>query len=420
MTENKKQGRNEHSLIRLAKKAREGLSKNDLEVYLDSDSEPVPPRSMILKTFMAFSEDLNYIKSQNIDVSQVGFVTYDVYKRLAGNKEDANIWVSDSIEHIILGADPEFLIFDDEDYIIAANDLMEKDGIIGSDGAMAEIRPFPAIMPEDLVDNIKTIFTDKELTAPINPFVWKSGCYFSDQNRDYPVGGHIHIGNPAVIESKPIEHRSRFFVALNRILDEMIAIPMIKMDGEFEGSRRRTMCNMGNYGFFGDWRDCNGRLEFRTLSGRWLCHPTLAEAVIGTTKTVVEEFYKMVESQDFNMEYVLPNNFELYYTNGKYDNPDLWKHNFSLWGDIKVLKDLGCTIPSGKIATLLNKSDDSLITDDILKDYYNRFKSMSSYSKNCEYVDKLFDILKHVKKEHIDNCGCIQQSWIEGKKFFIE
>jgi hypothetical protein len=312
MDDNKKEDRNENGLVRMAAKVRSFLGMHDdkVEVWTTGEDSGSSPASVLLDIFQAYSADVTQIKKlvqrgelKPSEADRIGFVTTKMYNRVTGGSDEKkNIWISTGVHDTVMGADPEFLLFNSSGSVVRANSVMNKAGIIGSDGAMAEVRPKPATTPSGLVKNIKDAFNDSNLTAPILKYDWKCGCYYRDDSRDYPMGGHIHVGNPAKVARMPLSERETFFNVLNKIMDEMIALPCIRLDGEM-GHKRRTNCSMslGNssmvngsngWGWFGEWRTCNGRLEHRSLSGMWLMHPSVAKCVIGATKAVTDAVFK--------------------------------------------------------------------------------------------------------------------------------
>ena len=204
MDENKKKDRDEDGLIRLPKISREHLgTTTKVEVYLNTNNtEDRIKSAKLLSIFKAFTKDIEICKDKDLspeELDRVGFVTTRTFERITNDLKKNSIWIADSINDTVIGADPEFLLFDADNNVIRANNILSYHGELGSDGAMAEVRPKPAIDPEELVTNISKILKNPDITNPIAPYKWVAGCYYKDKNRDYPIGGHIHIGNPIQI-----------------------------------------------------------------------------------------------------------------------------------------------------------------------------------------------------------------------------
>jgi hypothetical protein len=419
MDGNKKKDRNENVLVRMSATARKNLGFNDkVELWPNTtDTEKRMKCSVLLDIFQAFAADIKALKADGFteeELRRVGFVTTKTYNRITGNstaKVHKSIWISDTVDTTVIGADPEFLLFNQDGGVVRANNVLSYHGSLGCDGAMAEVRPKPAISPEELVANIRSIFADPKLTKPISPFRWMSGCYYKDHQRDYPMGGHIHIGNPARIAKLPLERREDLFKVFNKILDELLAVPMIKVDGAELGSARRTKCTMGKFGYFGEWRTCNGRLEHRTLSGHWLMHPKLATCVLGTAKAIIDEVFSYVAQNDYSTSYMYPTKFR---------GVHLWRPDFDRWQEFPLAADMGCVETSSKMVDLLNTSSAVNINAKFLQAWHKRMRGLSTYKKYAMYIDGLYEILKFKVKHFQDFEKHIQRNWLEGNRFIGE
>jgi len=433
MDGNKKEDRNENKLIRMPAKVRNkmGFDEESVEIYPSGSSDDRIAKSQLLEIFHAYSADLKKVKTMISkgeitpeEATRIGFVTSNTLNKINGGKgkKAKDIWVSNTIHDTVIGSDPEFLLFEkDQSRIVPASSKLGHTGELGSDGAMAEVRPRPAITVEEHINNITNILKHNKNIKNIEPYKWMSGCYYKDDARDYPVGGHIHIGNPVKIAKLPQKEKYAFFRVVNKILDELLAIPMTKLDGSDEGSKRRTACRMSNYGgygFFGEWRPCEGRLEHRTLSGMWLTHPSIAKAVLGTAKAIIDEVFKLASHNKFNTKYMCllcdeeGGNAEVY--------KKMWKSGFDGWKNVKLAKDMQCTAPSNKIITWLNESKPGRINSTYLKTWLTTMKGFSTYKNNSDYVNGLYEILKISAKELGTFDRELQSNWLKRKKFLVE
>lgn len=423
MDNNRKEDRNESGLIRMGAKARKFMSFDEEKVEIWTVEGQERNASVLLDIFQAYTTDVKKVKDlvkrgkiKPGDLNRIGFVTTKMYNRITGG-EDKNIWVSTGVHDTVFGADPEFLLFNDEGEVVHANGVMKKAGKIGCDGAMAEVRPSPATTPEGLVKNIQKCFADKSLTSPISHYEWRAGCYHRNSKRDYPMGGHIHVGNPAKVARMPMQKREMFFNVMNKIMDELISIPCMRFDGDM-GNKRRTKCQMclgnnGGWGYFGEWRTCNGRLEHRTLSGMWLMHPTVAMCVLGTAKAITDEVFKRWAQNKFNYGYVVPMKYQgLNYQDMNHDS-------FSEWKDFPVCKDLGALMPSKELRQVLNMSKGSDVSKVWLTKWHSKLKRMSTYGKYAKHIDGLREILKISMNELSGWDRKIQNNWLKSKKFIV-
>ncbi len=438
MDKNKKPDRNEDSLVRMSSVVRNNMDFNEDSVELcpaGASSENQAIRARMLKIYKAFSADIKEAKKMvedgeltKAELKRVGFVTTRTLNIINGNngrKKNKNIWVSNSIKNTVLGSDPEFLLFDRESgNIVNAYNVLQNAGPLGSDGAMAEIRPSPATSTEGIVSNIKKIFERDKSVKYIESYKWMAACYHRDNSRDYPVGGHIHIGTPAKIANLNKKTKEAFFIVLNKILDELLAIPLTKLDGAENGQRRRTNCQVcitghHGYGFFGEMRIPHGRLEHRTLSGMWLAHPSIAKAVFGTAKAIVDEVFKLVSSRNFDTKYMC-----LYAKDNESGNDKIIKHmykaDFNGWKDVPLAKDVNCIKSSDEMIKILNDSNPSYVSSTYLKSWLSRMKDFSTYKKNSKYIRGLYEILSISAKELQSWDREIQENWLKNKKFMVD
>jgi hypothetical protein len=433
MDSNKKKDRNENGLIRMPAKVRKsmGFSQESVEIYPGGNTNDRIAKSQLLEIFQAFSGDIKKVNQMVADgkitkeeATRVGFVTTYTLNKINGTKRVKkvdNIWISNTIHDTVIGSDPEFLLFEG-DKVIHAGSKMSHAGELGSDGAMAELRPKPSITVIDHIDNIASILKYDKNTKAIADYKWMSGCYYKDDMRDYPIGGHIHIGNPAKIAKMPQRDRFAFFRVVNKILDELLSLPLTKLDGSDEGKRRRTNCRVcttgnGGYGFFGEWRPCEGRLEHRTLSGMWLMHPSLTKAVLGTAKAIIDEVFRLVSDREFNIDYMCLNVDK---GDGREVNKSMWKKGFDGWKDIGLARDMGCISSSDRIINWLNESKPSRVNKLYLNKWLDIIKRFSTYKDNSHYIRGLHEILNISGKELTGFNRDLQENWLKNKKFLVE
>ncbi len=414
MDANKKPDRDENSLVRMPATARKNLNLSTEQVEVTGII-----KQGVLNIHQAFSKDVKIAKgklSEN-ELKKVGFVTTSMFKKLTGEDkvQVKDVWISKTPFTTLIGADPEFLLFDKEGNVVHANNILGKPGKIGSDGAMIEIRPDPSPCPKTLVKNMRSIFSDRHLTESIKNLNWQAAIYYKNKMRDYPVGGHIHLGNPVGITKLSETEKFFLFAVMNKIMDELLALPLIKLDGTNLGKSRRSECQMAmdnvGYGYYGEWRSCEGRLEHRTLSGLWLMHPFVAECVLGTAKAISEELFRRIEDSD--------------YAKSKFSHPGiafddhkfLYRGEFDDWDSINLAKDMECVSSSAYMAGMLNQSKARSITKPFLKRWHSKMRKLSTYSKYSKAIDGLHSILT-LPKTSVHAVGFdIKKNWLEGRKF---
>jgi len=425
MDDNRKDGRNEDKLIRMGEKARNDLGlKNDKSVELWPDGNDISGKinhNRLALIFQAYSKDLKELKQSGMsqeEFNRVGFVTTRTFKFICGNKNvnKDDIWLADSIEDTVIGADPEFALIKNGEIEYAGNvpDFVFE-GHLGSDGPLAEVRPEPAIKIKDFVNNIQKVFESDPQRNYIMGYDWIGGCFFNspNQQREFGIGGHAHIGTPAQV-AELINNinrnniKSMIFACLQKVLDEYISIPMLKIEGKDDGVRRRH-----HYGKFGDYRTDHGRLEYRTLSGMWLVHPELAKYTMGSVKAVSHAFFKLAESKDYSDDLFITEDM-----GRNFDSYSLFDQRDDKWKDIEIVKAMGALRSAAEMIDILDKGVikfDKIFISDLKK----KFKSLSTYNMYSEFIDAFIELVSlpvtQLKKIDRD----IKHNWLEGKEFII-
>jgi len=419
MDTNKKDGRNENSLIRMSADTRDnmGFYNGQVELWPSNPSGADRlKRSVSLKIFRAFSKDNKELanKLSKVERCRVGFVTTKTFNKICNKKEikPDNIWISTDIHDTVIGADPEFLLFDENDEVINASNVIEKDGCIGSDGAMIEIRPQPEVSVDSLVENMEKIFdVASKKEQRLKKYKWLASCYHQDNVRGYPVGGHIHVGNPIQLMKISQTVRTKFYSSLNKIMDEYLSVPASALDGEGGVGRRSNKALYSGFGYFGEFRTDLGRLEHRTLSGMWLIHPSFSRAVLGTAKAVIDETFKLALAKNFSSDYIMLDGVS---------RTNAYSKDFKSWGDVPITRDMKCTMTSGDISKILNESDCKYMTRDRIKTLHNKLKGLSTYKENSKYIDGFCEILR-VGQNELSKCDReIRNNWLDKKKFIVE
>jgi hypothetical protein len=203
--------------------------------------------------------------------------------------------------------------------------------------------------------------------------------------------------------------REVFFNVLNKIIDELLSVTMTKLDGEL-GTKRRTQCHMSNghggWGYFGEWRTANGRLEHRTLSGLWLTSPELTESVIGTAKAIAEEVFKLWAQADYNDSFIKPPGV------GEITKANFYNHNFTSWNSIPICKEMSTTKSTAEMKTILNESKPSLINKPFLNKWLESLKKLSTYPKYEKYILNLKEVLERPLKAFQDENKNIKENWL--------
>ncbi len=291
--------KSENTTIRFPRRAREHFGFSNNSVVLGKGKYQTN-----LKVKHAYKEDVHHLadmiqrgKLTDEEATSVGFVTHTVQRRISRKK--GNIWVSDGVGSITIGADPEFGLIGQGGILIRGNTIVPHNGRFGSDGPSVEVRPPPDRDHLVVVQRIDEILKNPPEDA--GKFSWQGGATYQDVNRVYWFGGHIHLGRPIQIQA---DAAYGIYQKIATALDSLLALPMCRFDTP-DPHRRRNGCQYA-YGKAGDIRADypeQDRFEYRVLSGLWLVHPTLAKIAMGTAKCIAETAYGRIADQKFDLEW---------------------------------------------------------------------------------------------------------------------
>jgi len=433
MDSNKKKGRNEDRLIRMGSKTRANLGLTDEKtVELWPDTGEVSDRinrSKALEIFQAYAGDLKKLKDDNMSANEyfrVGFVTSRTFDYICRDKhkKKENIWIADTIEDTVIGGDPEFLLGTKEGHYQYASYVrgFRHSDELGSDGPWAEIRPQPTIGVDDFVDNIQDILRNHPNVKLIEEYKWISGCYYyggqppnGSSARSWPLGGHIHIGNPAklvkAMNSAGNSYRNSVFACLQKIMDEYIAIPLMRLDGLDNSTKRRS-----EFGYYGDIRVDHGRLEYRTLSSEWLNHPALTAAVIGTAKAISHAFFRSLENTGFNPKAVMTKSM----AEGSSDINiyRFFDASFCYWKNIELMREFKTIKNSSTMIDILNSAKMEF-NQAFFKSHKSLIKSLSTYKEYAEHLDAFLEIIALSDDDLASIPRDLKKGWVGGDGFII-
>lgn len=440
MNTNKKSGRQEDRLIRIGGKARESLGlagESSVELWPQGSDEDRINRSRELEIFHAYSDELKDLKSgmPQEEFCRVGFVTSKTFNYICrdSRKEKQDIWIADTVEDTVIGGDPEFLLVRDDGIIKYAGSISGfSDYELGSDGPWAEVRPKPTVKVDDFIKNIRTILRTHPNKGLIEDYQWLSGCYMEGDmegdpsygRRELGIGGHIHIGTPVKL-AKEIQNNSdsredgygyrnlykdAAYSCLKKILDEYIAIPMIKLDG-----LKNTVLRRKSYGGFHDIRTDHGRLEYRTLSGEWFTHPELARAVIGSVKAVSHAFFKILDAGNHNKKIIMTSTQQ---KSNSYEDFYFFDGSFSHWKNIEIMKDMGTTKNSNWMMKALNKGEIAL-NNTYFRDLEKMIRKLPTYREYSEYLDYFLKVVSLPNNKLKGRDKELKNTWVGKAKFII-
>ncbi len=432
MGNNKKTDRHEDKLIRMGASSRLNLGlsgEKTVELWpstIDIDDRLF--RSKVLSIYEAYSEDLKKLRNSDMserDYLRVGFVTPRTFSYICrdNKKKKDNIWIADTIEDTVIGADPEFLLMIRDGVYMYASEVQGfgHGDELGSDGPWAELRPKPAVGIDEFVRNIQKLLNAHPNADLIRNYAWLSGCYYYgqrgeaiDDERDWPLGGHIHIGTPSTLTNAMKDddaYRNAMFSCLYKILDEYIAIPMMRLDGIKNSIKRRE-----EYGHYGDIRTADGRLEYRTLSAEWLDHPILAAAVLGTVKSIAHAYFRSLEENKFDRAAVMPKSMAKDHSGISLYT--FFDASFGQWAHIDVVQEFKANTSSHNMRNILNKGHMEF-TNNFFDNHKRLLRNISTYREYAEYIDMFLDVIRLSDDDLVSIDRNLKHTWVEEAGFII-
>ena len=395
----------EDAYIRIPSRARKFIKSK-----ADTITMSYGKRTVVLTIKNCFKEDLLEMKRSVASggltknaARCVGYVTTNTLFKLIGEKEKYGYCgLSNAIEDITIGADPEFVVVDPKtlSFKYAENiPGFPRSGTLGSDGPLAEVRPPPSNNIEGIIKNIRSILS-KGSKGSLSPYAWLAGATYKNptkrNERCLHIGGHIHLGDPLIL---PQNNKEIAYRQIIRMLDELMAIPLVKIDGPNAFLRRNTVHTngYGKYGLWGDTRPQVGRFEWRVPSGLWMAHPDFARAVLGTAKAITETSYQMMADKGFNQEWV----------------------SASATASTGFLKDW-LAMGSKRAANIVNKSDPKLVTAALIRRSEGKLTNMPNYEKYKDNIDEFMALVKLSKRDRMNLNLNIKDTWLNGGKLIME
>lgn len=247
-----------------------GVNLGDFHTFREKDGS-----IMILQIAEALLEDL---KENSLSL----YVTSAVFERLCIYDNKVEV---ERVSNITLGCDPEFFLIDRATgNTVMANRFVPKQGMVGHDGMLMEIRPYPSTDENVLTNNINILL--KRCRAIIdstaegkNIVMVGASCW-----KGLTAGFHLHYGLPGALLGRMNETMR----LMTTVADYYVGIPSIIPEGN-EDCYRRVVPGLA-YGKPGGYRIDKRTFEFRLPGGSCLRHPVLTRGLIALGAIVVEDF----------------------------------------------------------------------------------------------------------------------------------
>ncbi len=386
--------KNEQELIRVPNLLRTVMNLEIGQLINISDKNN---NTIRLKVFPAYNDDIKFDNEHC-------YVTSEVFKLI--NKTD----ILDKPEpkpatEITLGCDPEFFLIDGcTSELLKADRFFRKNGDVGSDGALAEIRPKPSKTVEGLRNNIYYLICKTREVLPINRDIMLYGASsFTTRLKNAPedappyrvsAGFHLHFGLPEILLNGSLASRNILY-KLAGVLDYYVGIPSILMEQK-EDFYRRTSSFVG-YGKPGDFRDDRITFEYRVPGGSLLRHPKLTEGLISLGKVVVSDFVDKMKHETNNFNNIGFNDIE-----------KVMKSRMELYGDLPGLREIFEIICSYDLSKARKE----------VGAIYKKLIKMGLNEGDEEYINSFFSLMN--ESDNISNN--IEENWRNeyGSTYFRE
>lgn len=394
----------EDGRIRIPKRARNAfqVSNDRVVIRTEKHTAALEVKSAKLEDVQDMKAQLKAGKITDEQSRMTAFVTSNTLRAFVGRKRkdlEEFCYLSEGIDNLFIGADPEFGIIEPTTKMLLYaqhTKLLKKTSVLGHDGPLAEVRPPPAQSIEGIIKNIGDVLNKNR--GPIDHLDWTGGAsYKSPGNKDkrvYHIGGHIHLGDPSLL---PSTLRTPVYQRMCQVLDEIVAMPLVRIDTPDPASRRNTAWNgYGRYGRAGDHkaqgsaRSKDQRMEWRVLSGLWLVHPEIAAAVLGTSKAVAESVYQLIADQKFDPTWISARST-----------------------DKGLLKYLG-SLEKSELDQIINVADPKSIDSSLLRRGITKLRDLPTYEEYKDEVEAFIDIITVSDKDRKNINLDVKAGWLSG------
>lgn len=197
-------------------------------------------------------------------------------------------------ENVLIGADPEFVLINQQNKIVSASTFFEGylQEELGADAIMyqgkmiyplVELRPAPKETPKQLYREIYSLLLDATHYIKDKQLEWLAGAM---PHKGLALGGHIHLSGIVLTPR------------LLRLLDRGVAMVLAAIEDPLGRGR------YARYGGLGDYRrQSHGGFEYRTPPS-WLVSPAVAKCSLLLAYTCAVHFEELSEREIYCARWV--------------------------------------------------------------------------------------------------------------------
>lgn len=218
------------------------------------------------------------------------YVTSEIFNLLMVEGVEVFDVEVEPIDGLTIGCDPEFYLVNAKDgSIFPAHYYFKKNGVVGSDGNLLEIRPLPSTSEHTVCNRLYSAIleTRNKINADKDLSKERVEMIAASFRGGVAAGFHIHLGLPTDFLFAGTRAKAALS-GLVRALDYYVGVPCAVAEGV--DCIRRSQPRIG-YGKPGNYRiePPPPTLEYRVPGGFMLRHPTLSCGMLGLAAVVAED-----------------------------------------------------------------------------------------------------------------------------------
>lgn len=222
------------------------------------------------------------IYKEDFDINQKkAFVTKNTFYEFKSNNVKFEV-----SKHVTLGCDPEFFLIDPKNNcLFNPGTLVKKQGCIGHDGLLMELRPQPSIEQDIVVNNLYSLIQQFNSMLELRNL---SHLQMISQSGGWGLftGFHVHLGLPQRLLNPQQPDFGKIINIIVKALDYYVGTLSVLVEKE-DNSRRCSP--FVNYGKVSDSRISQRTLEYRVPGGALLKHPILTSGLLGICSMVTHD-----------------------------------------------------------------------------------------------------------------------------------
>jgi len=325
---------------------------------------------VINKVALQVDQVYEYDRVRN-DVS--AFVTNNILKQIGISIDTLAV-----TKHITMGCDPEmFLVDTSTNQLYNPGFLFNKNGQVGYDGMLAEIRPMPSVDQGEVTRNLANLIA-RLRQAIIDKGLRSVRIFAKSSGWDLFAGFHVHMGIPGNLLNPTQKGYGKILRIIVKALDYYIGTLSVLAENSDCGRRCSPFIA---YGKVSDFRVDTRTLEYRVPGGALMRHPGLAHGLLSLCSMVAHDVIERlrIHTENFSTDIALDEDvllLELYpnalCTHNMFDvicSPSLKRAEEEAE---KIKQDLECMINyddyNAAIANFINLSQTPL-SEDVWKNW---------------------------------------------------